>query len=263
MKAIIVDDEQMAIENLKMKLSSDARITQICDFRYPDKALEYMMENSADIAFLDINMPVMDGLTLAKKLKEISPECSIVFVTGYSEYSVEAYKLHVSGYLMKPASAEDIRNEIDFALEMKEKAVVQNDAEPLFVQCFGNFEVFINGKPAEFKYSKTKELMAYLISVKGKTVSNDELYGILWEGEEITMSKKSYFRNMTSDLVNILKPVGKTNVLLKQRASLEIVPEMIKCDYFSWLQGDPVAVNAYRGEFMTQYSWSEFSLGEF
>ncbi len=115
MKALIVDDEQMAIENLKMKLGSDERITEIVDFRYPEKALEYVLTNSADIAFLDINMPIMNGLTMAKRIKESLPECSIVFVTGYSEYSVEAYKMHVSGYLMKPASTEDIKNEIDFA----------------------------------------------------------------------------------------------------------------------------------------------------
>ena len=262
MRAIVVDDEQMAIENLKMKLASDGRIDAVETFRSPIKALDYIKDNPVEIAFLDINMPVMDGLAMAKEMKEIKPDCAIVFVTGYSEYSVEAYKMHVSGYLMKPASAEDIRNEIDFAIEMREANQSTSDA-PLRVQCFGNFEVFVNGRPAEFKYSKTKELFAYLVSVKGKVVTNDELCRILWEDEEITMSKKSYFRNMIADLTNVLKDAGKSDILVRQRSSMSLDTEGMECDYFDWLKGDPVAINSYRGEFMFQYSWSEFQLGEF
>ncbi|MBQ7606025.1 MAG: response regulator [Firmicutes bacterium] len=262
MRAIIVDDEQMAIENLRLKISGDERITEVETFRSPLKALDYLRENDVDIAFLDINMPVMDGLTMAKGMKEIRPDCSIVFVTGYSEYSVEAYRLHVSGYLMKPASAEDIKNEIDFAISRKKNPAPVSEA-PLRVQCFGNFEVFVSGVPAKFKYTKTKELFAYLICAKGKTISNDELCSVLWEEEEINLSKKSYFRNMISDLQTMLKDAGSPDVLIKQRSALSIVPDKIECDYFSWLQGDPIAINAYRGEFMIQYSWSEFSLGEF
>ena len=262
MRAIVVDDEQMAIENLKMKLASDGRIESVETFRSPIKALDYLKDNPVDFAFLDINMPIMDGLAMAKEMKEIKPDCAIVFVTGYSEYSVEAYKMHVSGYLMKPASAEDIKNEIDFALETMANTQPPADT-PLRVQCFGNFEVFVHGRPAEFKYSKTKEMFAYLVSVKGKMVSNDELYRVLWEDEEITMSKKSYFRNMVADLTNILKEAGKPEILVRQRSSMCIDPQNLECDYFAWLQGDPVAINAYRGEFMFQYSWSEFQLGEF
>lgn len=263
MRAIIVDDEQMAIENLRMKLSGDDRITNIETFRSPVKALDYLRENEADIAFLDINMPVMDGLAMAKAMKEIRPDCSIVFVTGYSEYSVEAYRLHVSGYLMKPASVEDIKNEIDFAISRKKGPAAPTNDTGIRVQCFGNFEVFVDGVPAKFKYTKTKELFAYLVCAKGKTISNDELCSVLWEGEEINLSKKSYFRNMISDLQTMLKDAGAADVLIKQRSALSIVTDKLECDYFSWLQGDPIAINAYRGEFMVQYSWSEFSLGEF
>ena len=133
----------------------------------------------------------------------------------------------------------------------------------LSVQCFGFFEVSADGKPLSFNREKTKELFAYLVCAKGKTVSNDELCSVLWEGEEINLSKKSYFRNMISDLQSMLKDAGAQDVLIKQRSALSIVTDKLECDYFSWLQGDPVAINAYRGEFMVQYSWSEFSLSEF
>ena len=66
-----------------------------------------------DVAFLDINMRGIGGLGLAEKLLELQPRCKIVFCTGYQEYAVSAFQLHVSGYLMKPITADAVQKEID------------------------------------------------------------------------------------------------------------------------------------------------------
>ena len=109
MIAIAVDDEVLMLGALVKAISASPDITEIVKFSDCEKALEYIKDNSADGAFLDINMRGMGGLALAERITEACPECKIVFCTGYEEYAIPAFKIHASGYLMKPISAEDVQ----------------------------------------------------------------------------------------------------------------------------------------------------------
>ena len=154
MIAIAVDDEPLMLGALTKAIKASEDITFVADFTSCEDALNYVKSNPADIAFLDINMRGMGGLALAEKIIGFCPDCKIVFCTGYEEYAISAFKLHASGYLMKPVSAKDIQTEIDNI-----KGIRQND-KPITVKCFGNFEVFTKGKKLTFKRSKTKELFS-------------------------------------------------------------------------------------------------------
>ena len=259
MHAIIVDDEQIALENMERKLHAFSEITKLTAFRSPKAALDWLQENPADVAFLDIQMRQMQGLTLAKHVKELCPDCAIVFVTGHPQYAVDAIKLRASGYLLKPTAVEDIREELDYILTPQKRPV--NKRQRIRVQCFGNFEVFADEMPMKFQYSKTKELLAYLVDRKGAFCSNGELMGILWEDSADISKRRSYFSNLCSDLMEVLDTAGCKETLHKQRGMMAIVPEKMDCDYFRWLAGDIEAINAYKGEYMTQYSWGEFTIG--
>ncbi len=259
MIVIAVDDEQIALDNLKLKLKDFSVIRQITTFNSPNKALDWLMKNKADIAFLDINMQQMNGLTLAKNLKIICPGCAVIFVTGYSDYAVEAFRLHASGYLMKPIRKEDIQAELDFILNPPSAPVLTSRL--INVRCFGSFEVFVGDEQLEFKYSKTKELLAYLIDRKGAFCSNSELMTILWGEHGDTAKRSSYLRDLKADLLNTFKGACGDGAIKKQRGMIAVIPDRVKCDYYAWLKGELWALNAYKGEYMTQYSWGEFTLG--
>lgn len=77
------------------------------------KAFEENAENKIDIAFLDIETPVINGIQLAKKLKKVNPLVNIIFVTAYDTYALDAYKLHASGYITKPVNESKIKEELD------------------------------------------------------------------------------------------------------------------------------------------------------
>jgi len=113
MKAIAVDDEIYMLETLQEAVSASSDIEMVETFSSCSAALTYATENPVDIAFLDINMRGIGGLGLAEKLIELQPRCKIVFCTGYEEYAVSAFQLHVSGYLMKPITPEAVQKEID------------------------------------------------------------------------------------------------------------------------------------------------------
>ena len=140
MIAIAVDDEVLMLGALVKAISSSPDISEVTKFSNCDEALEFAKNNSIDIAFLDINMRGMGGLALAENIIAARPNCKIVFCTGYEEYAIPAFKIHASGYLMKPISAEDVQTEIDNIKGVRQKEKV------LTVKCFGNFEVYAKGE---------------------------------------------------------------------------------------------------------------------
>ena len=251
MIAIAVDDEVLMLGALAAAIEASPDIGALSKFSACEDALQYVKENPVDIAFLDINMRGMGGLTLAEKIREASPECRIVFCTGYEEYALHAFKLHASGYLLKPVSAEDVQGEIDNI-----KGVRQNQ-KPLEVKCFGHFEVYAKGERLNFKRSKTKELFAFLIDRNGAGVTVAEIEAALWEtGEE--QKNQIYIHQLFRDLRQTLEGVGLEDVFQRNGYLYSVDPEKVDCDYFEYLKkGRPV----FRGEYMTQYTWAEGTCG--
>ena len=251
MIAIAVDDEVLMLGALVAAIKASPDITEVTQFSDCEEALEFAKDHSVDIAFLDINMRGMGGLALAKKIIAVCPDCKIVFCTGYEEYAIPAFKLHASGYLLKPVSAKDVQGEIDNI-----KGIRQRE-KPLAVKCFGNFEVYAKGEKLIFKRSKTKELFAFLIDRNGAGVSVAEIGVALWETDD-EQKNQNYIHQLFRDLRQTLETIGMEGVFERNNYLYSINPAKIDCDYFSYLKsGKP----EFFGEYMTQYSWAESTCG--
>lgn len=255
MNSLVVDDKQLAVNAVvRIVITLDPEGT--CEgVRTADAALEYVRTHAVDVAFLDVEMPQMTGLELAKRIKDVRPNVNIIFVTAYEEYAFEAHKLYASGYLLKPVKEEDVRA----ALENLRHPVQLEKTNKLQVRCFGNFDVFMNDQPLRFKRTKSKEMLAYLIDRRGSRCTIGELVSVLWEDDAHSPSRRTQVRNLISDLRNALKDAGAEDVIVRGRDEIAIVPESVDCDYYRFLDGDPDAVNLYRGEYMSQYSWAEMT----
>ena len=251
-KILIVDDEKIIREGAAAvikKCEPDGDLT-LCE--NPKQALEAVKEEPFDIAFLDIEMPGMTGIELAKKIKKLSPTTNIIFCTAYPQYAGEAISLHASGYINKPVTAEKVKAELaDLRHPIQEKE------EGLRVQAFGNFEVYYNGNPVHFKYSKTKELLAYLVDRSCAVVDSAEIQAVLWEDSD----NSNYYKQLRKDLLDTFKEIGQEGAIEAIRGGMGIVPGKIKCDFFEYLSGTPQGINAYHGEYMQQYSWAEVTHG--
>lgn len=121
------------------------------------------------------------------------------------------------------------------------------------VKCFGNFEVFYQGEPLRFSYSKSKEVFAYLVDREGSSVKINELNAVLWEEDH-----PSYLRNLIADIQFTLKAVGCSDVFIKRHSECSIDISEIDCDAYEYKKNNPNAVHLYRGEYMSQYSWANF-----
>ena len=251
MIAIAVDDEPLMLGALTKAIKASEDITAVADFTSCEDALDYIKSNPADIAFLDINMRGMGGLSLAEKIIGVCPDCKIVFCTGYEEYAIPAFKLHASGYLLKPVSAKDVQIEIDNIKGIRQKE------KPLTVKCFGNFEVYAKGEKLTFKRSKTKELFAFLIDRNGAGVTVAEIGVALWENDE-DQKNHNYIHQLFRDLRQSLEAVGVEDIFERNNYLYSVNPEKIDCDYYSYLKtGKPEFI----GEYMFQYSWAEGTCG--
>jgi len=98
---LIIDDEPLAINVIKNHIKEIDNINVIDTFNSAIDALNFMKSNTVDLLFLDINMPLLDGLDFIKSLDK---KPMIVITTAYSEYAIKTYELEVLDYLMKPIS---------------------------------------------------------------------------------------------------------------------------------------------------------------
>ena len=98
---LIIDDEPLAINVIKNHIKEIDNINVIDTFNSAIDALNFMKSNTVDLLFLDINMPLLDGLDFIKSLDK---KQMIVITTAYSEYAIKTYELEVLDYLMKPIS---------------------------------------------------------------------------------------------------------------------------------------------------------------
>lgn len=259
MKAIAADDEPLMLHALTKAISASEDISSVSTFLTCAEAIEWSRNNPVDVAFLDINMRGMGGLALAEKLIEFHPHCKIIFCTGYEQYAVEAFRLHVSGYLMKPIAAEDVQRELDYIKKNTDiNSTGKNKTEKLLtVRCFGEFEVYSHGKRVHFPRRKSKELLAYLIDRQGASVSGQKIAAVLWESDNIEKNL-NYLRQISLNLRRVLENIGAKEVLDSRNKQYSLKIELIDCDYFEYLKtGTPL----FQGEYMVQYSWAEETCG--
>ena len=248
MRAIAVDDEIYMLETLQEAVSASSDIQTVESFSSCSAALAYVTEHPVDVAFLDINMRGIGGLGLAEKLLQMQPRCKIIFCTGYEEYAVSAFRLHVSGYLMKPITPEAVQKEIDHIKGVKATEKL------LTIKCFGNFEVLHNGEILPFRRRKAKELLAVLIDRNGAGMTAKQLCAILFPEDTDDNKNAAYLRQLVLDLKNSLRNARAEEVLQHETPYYRIDTNLVKCDYISFLEtGKP----EFHGEYMTQYSWAE------
>ncbi len=139
MKAIIIDDERLAREELKKLLAPYPEIQIVGEAANADIAIESIKQLKPDILFLDIQMPGKSGFDL---LGDISGVPEIVFVTAYDEHAIRAFEVNALDYLLKPVQANRLAETVKKILnkdtpekqETKEQTQALNDNDQVFVK---------------------------------------------------------------------------------------------------------------------------------
>ncbi|GAB2572347.1 response regulator [Gracilibacillus alcaliphilus] len=132
-KVLIADDEFMIRDGIRSVINwADYHMEVVAEAEDGEEALELASAYQIDIALIDLNMPIMDGMTAMKKIKEQLPDCRMVVISGYDEFrfAQEAIRLQVEDYLLKPVDPQQLEN----ILAAVQKQLEQQQATDQYVQ---------------------------------------------------------------------------------------------------------------------------------
>lgn len=166
---IIIDDEFPSREELKYFIQNFSRIKVKEEFENPVDAVSYLFNNSVDIVFLDINMPNIDGVELAKIINNKDKDIKIVFITAYREYAVDAFELEAFDYILKPYAKERMVS----LLKKLEKSSKRNEQKGIL--SVWHEEKIVILKTEEICYCESEEGQTYIVTEKGRYMINVSL----------------------------------------------------------------------------------------
>lgn len=260
MNIIIVEDEELSIRQFELECEDIPYVQLIGRFYTAEEAIEYASSHKVEAAFLDIHLPGMNGINLAKKLQKIIPKIVIVFITGYDNYKEEAWKMKADYYLLKPYRREDL-------LEVLEnvRLLVKRQRKRVYIRTFGEFEVIIDGEAVFFGNSKAKELFALCVDHRGANVTMEEAIDKLWENRAYDEKVKNLYRKAVMTLRNKFREYHLEDIFIAERGVCRVNCENVDCDYLELMEEDPVTISRSmefylmqgKGNYMPEYSWAE------
>lgn len=269
-KAIVVDDEWYNLEEI-CELVENTGFMQVEErYQNPIKVLEDSARISVQIAFIDIEMPGMDGITLAEKLLELQPGIKIVFITAWNQYAVQAFELNALDYLMKPVNSSRFHKMAD---RIKDEIQVQEieKTNVLTINCFDKMGVFINEEPVIWERTKAEELFYFLLMHHDTFVHKDIIIEYLWTKYEYSKALP-ILQTSVCKIRNVFSGLKKEVKLAYSMNSYGIFLPSATCDYFdieqaitSYQTGNPEtyenvieAGKLYKDGFLTPqgYLWS-------
>ncbi|WP_445735777.1 LytR/AlgR family response regulator transcription factor [Mariniflexile sp.] len=162
---IAVDDEPLALRQIVSYIEKTPFLQLSAKFSNATLVKEYLKNNEVDLLFLDINMPDLSGMELAKSL-ENPPK--IIFTTAYSDYAIEGYKVNAVDYLLKPIEYQDFllastKAEVLIKKERLLKTEIKKTGDYLFIKS-GAKHIRINFNDIEYLEAQKEYVYIYLIN---------------------------------------------------------------------------------------------------
>lgn len=234
---ILVDDEQPALNVLDKLIARHTKLNVLRMIYNPYEVMEAVRQLKPDAVFLDIDLPDLSGMELARQLGVMDDPPAVVFVTAYSQYALQAFRVNAIDYLLKPINPQDIVALAD-KLERRFRSAarpkpLQPEIEPIActVVCFGTLKVIgvRQSEPLRFPTAKVAELFAYLLVNRHKMSSKWALCEQLWPNWEPEKAEQ----NLHTSIFRLRKKLGEHGVrfaLDSQRGSYRLILNE-SCDY--------------------------------
>ena len=208
-----------------LRLSSGIEDLQVLEtFDSPEDAIEFVKKNSVEIAFLDIEMPTMSGIQLAKELRAIRPDILLVIISAYGDYIKDSNQVGADYYILKPYKHETLEMMMD-----RMRLLVRRQQKELFIKTFG---------------------------MRGKEVSNEEIYSVLWEGREYNNVNMKVYYNAIKRLKDSLADDAIPDLLISTKHGHLANTDVFDCDLYQWLNKGNKDISNIPEGFMNKFEWA-------
>lgn len=251
MHIIYVDDEMPAIDNFRLTVANFPEIKELTTFQSGEAALEYVKSSTVDAAFLDMEMPGIHGLGLARAIRQHDPNIRIVFVTAFGQYALDAFGVDATGYLLKPYTVADIRK------ELAKCAYRRLPSHRVVIETMPSLSITVDGVPLSLSGSKPREMLALLVDRGERGLSMNEAIACLWPERSDDAATQSLYRMTWKRLSDTLDASGAGNILVKADKRRFLKADEVECDLYRILGGDRQAAQKYAGSYLQEYSWAE------
>ena len=249
MKIIVIDDEAAALNTFFMGIVDKTDFSYQMFYNDPLASIEYVKKNRVDAAFLDINMPVINGVDLAEKLVEAHKTIGIVFISGYA-HDEDSFRKRLGGNLIgfcyKPYDLDTLNMILN---TVKAKTLPNRE---ICIKTFGSFDIFIDGEPIKFTGRKSKELLALLVDRNGGYVTIENATSLLWQ-DSLPENGKRLYRDA---VYKLRKDLSKANLDIVEYSwgKLRLTNlDIIQCDYWDYLKHN---TRTFAGSYLPSYDWS-------
>ena len=237
MRVILVDDEKTVLNELEYCLGKRDDVEIIATFTDPVKAIEEAKKLDYDAAFLDIDMPVLNGLNVAMELMESNTGMGFGFVTAFNDYAVKAFELNAVDYVLKPIDKNRLEKSVEKLVKYQE---MKPSIKQTLMHKLGRIEKCIRQDTIKIAAYEDDEIVfakmcdvLYFEAMQGKTymktsTGSYKMKEIL-DTLEARLSDYGFFRCHRSYIINLrhiskLSPMFNNNYILFLEGSSEKIP---------------------------------------
>jgi DNA-binding LytR/AlgR family response regulator len=228
MKAVIIEDEKLAADNLELMLHSiEAKIQILAKIESVRNAVKWLLSNSCDLIFLDIQLSDGNSFNIFDQVEVKTP---VIFITAYDQYAIRAFKHNSIDYLLKPVNKDDLSLSLQKYHEYYQshqapdfKKLLESIRNPISYQ-----ERFLVSAGQKLKTIKTSEIAYFYVRTKGVFLctKEDKHYDINYtlENLEEMLDSKIFFRVNRQYIINI-EVIENMLTVSKSRLKLELKPK--------------------------------------
>ncbi|MBP1905077.1 two-component SAPR family response regulator [Paenibacillus turicensis] len=279
LNVLVVDDEHLAVFRLKDMLKKQAppgmELALIGEFLMPAEAIKVAEKTPIHLAFLDIEMPGMNGFELADELLKLQPQMYIVFTTAYKDYAIKAFEIDAIDYLLKPVTS----NRLDITLNRiaSSPMISHGHGHPMLKPRLGCFQKLHYKDECgveqlfPWKTLKAQELFSYLLLNRDKVINKQVLIDLLWPQYNLEKAT-TQLHTAIYQIRKVLKEVGMPIEIKYVEGGYSMVMGEVEIDVQVWeiavkqapaftphtVEQHTEIMNMYQGHFLAQsaYSWA-------
>lgn len=192
MKALLIDDEVLALDVLEIELNKLDDIEIVGKYQDPELAFNDLAKLEVEVIFMDMNMGEVHGIELAEKVKKAYSHIEVIFVTAHAEFALEAFEVNAIDYLLKPVNLNRLRKAVlktteKLALNKIRKDIAIQTTEDLYAYTMKSFR-FLDSKGNVIKWRtrKVKELFVYLLHYR--PAHKAKIIEDLWPDSDVSKS---------------------------------------------------------------------------